>query len=354
MNGLHYAVLVGINRYPGISDLRGARRDAESFREWLVDPEGGALPEENVKLVGATLDDAQVLDPFEALPTQREVNRALYQVNKAVKAKTRAQPTSWLRSRLYFFLAGHGIAPQRGEAAVLMADASKEMLGCNIGLSLYAEWYQLCSVFREIVFFADCCRSRMSLAPPFPPPFTECGTKPEKVASVIGFATSLGQAAYEQEDAEADPDGARGYFSKALIEGLRGGAADERGEISSNTLAQYVRLLVQDMTKNRVSPQDAAMNADPALPVVFRPAAQDLTRPTRSVRLRFPPGYIEPVQLLDGSYGKLDNWDPADGDWEMQLIDGLYRVASIVGSAPSPFRNNGLFEVFGGDVDVQL
>jgi hypothetical protein len=45
VNDLHFAVVVGINRYPGIKDLKYARDDAERFRDWLVDLEGGGVPQ---------------------------------------------------------------------------------------------------------------------------------------------------------------------------------------------------------------------------------------------------------------------------------------------------------------------
>jgi hypothetical protein len=48
VNEHHYAVVVGINRYPGLSDLRGARADAGAFADWLERPDGGAVPPANV------------------------------------------------------------------------------------------------------------------------------------------------------------------------------------------------------------------------------------------------------------------------------------------------------------------
>jgi hypothetical protein len=47
-NELHYAIVVGINRYPGIGDLSGARAGAEQLAAWLSDPDVGSLPKANV------------------------------------------------------------------------------------------------------------------------------------------------------------------------------------------------------------------------------------------------------------------------------------------------------------------
>ena len=39
-----YAVVVGINHYPGLSDLKGAENDARAFQDWLVRKDGGNIP----------------------------------------------------------------------------------------------------------------------------------------------------------------------------------------------------------------------------------------------------------------------------------------------------------------------
>ena len=41
----HFAILVSIKRYPGLNaPLYGPENDAADFREWLLDPAGGNLP----------------------------------------------------------------------------------------------------------------------------------------------------------------------------------------------------------------------------------------------------------------------------------------------------------------------
>jgi KaiC/GvpD/RAD55 family RecA-like ATPase len=51
MNDLHFAVVVGIDLYPGIRNLNSARGDAQAFSDWLKDAAGGALPGANVQLI---------------------------------------------------------------------------------------------------------------------------------------------------------------------------------------------------------------------------------------------------------------------------------------------------------------
>ena len=357
MNDLHWAVIVGINRYPGISDLHGPRNDAADFVSWLVDADGGDVPADHVVEVRASDDAAPLQDPFEALPTQQDVNRALAKVNAEVKGAAPG-PVEWQKTRLYVFMAGHGIAPQGGKAALLMADASKDTLGANVELSRYADWYESCSVFSEVVFFADCCRNRMGQAPSYGPPFTSCTMTPADVVAVLGFASSLGDPAFEEREHEAPPDGRRGYFTRALIAGLRGGARDPAtGEVTSTSLATYVRTAVQEATKDRTPRQDATMIADPSRPVVFRAAAAGgaAVRPTRRVRIEPPEGWQGgPVDILGPEGQPVERWDPATGPFDRPLPEGFYGVVLAGTRDAATFAGGGMFAVIGGDVDVRL
>jgi len=46
-----YAIVVGINYYPALRKLKAAEKDATLFAEWLMSPEGGGLPPDNVRLI---------------------------------------------------------------------------------------------------------------------------------------------------------------------------------------------------------------------------------------------------------------------------------------------------------------
>src|SRR5437764_1445502 len=111
MNEQHYGVVVGINRYPGLpSSLRFARGDADAFRKWLIDPDGGSVPKANVlQVVAAKRAESKFTDPADARPTQAQVFGALRDVNARAKTKIADDPNEWLRSRLYLYVSGHGI-----------------------------------------------------------------------------------------------------------------------------------------------------------------------------------------------------------------------------------------------------
>ena len=135
-NPLHFAVVVGINRYPAIRDLRLAKGDAEQFAAWLLDPGGGGLPAaaDGDKLVTGghvatiVVDDGAVPEGTlreDARPVRKEVFQAFHTFRKAVEAHVQTNPEDWERTRFYFYVSGHGIAPDVRDAALLLADTAQ-------------------------------------------------------------------------------------------------------------------------------------------------------------------------------------------------------------------------------------
>lgn len=350
MNDLHYAVLVGINRYPGIRDLTYARTDAEAFRDWLVSAEGGALPEQNVALVAATPQEEQGFgDAAGARPKRSEVNVALRQFNQAVRERVAQNPADWDRTRLYLYASGHGIAPQTGQGALLMADADRDFLGESLELALYSQWYAGCGVFRELVVLADCCRERIAGAPPGPfPPFTQCARPYGRTTTVVGYATGVAELAFEPNPAN-NPDEHRGYFTKAVLDGLQGGAAvdPEQGGITSDTLGVYVRKAVEELTKDQ---QHAQIFVEAGDPIVLRPAAAP-ARPHWKITIALPAGLAGDVELRRGDHSVVESRAANQTPWEVELEEGLYGVYSTNGAGVPPV---GLFEVLAGDANVRL
>jgi hypothetical protein len=356
-NDLHYAVCLGIDRYPGFPgrDLGSAARDATAFRDWLVDPAGGALPAGNARLI--TVDPGvPFAAPGDARPQQREVNRALHEFNQRLRDHLAEHPQDWQKSRMYIYAAGHGIGPPMAEGAILMADAESELLGNNIELSLYADWYLRCGLVHEVVIFADCCREILGgIPPPAAPPFNICQI-PMAAGTVrfIGYASRLGEVAWEPIS-PADRDQARGYFTSALLDGLGGAAADRQtGEVTAASLAQYVQSAVEEATAGMGPfPQRGEMRGDLAARLVLRSSGA-ADAPRRRVSIAFPAGFTGSVTLCTGPRPEdcQEEWDASGGDWVLQLPDGFYRVAA--GPEAPAFAADGMFAVTGKDIDVRL
>jgi hypothetical protein len=359
-NDLHFAVCIGIDRYPGFPgrDLGSARRDAVAFRDWLIDPDGGDLPPENVKLVTIEPNDPMAT-VGDARPQQREINRALADFHQQLREHLAVSPEDWPKSRMYIYAAGHGIGPPMGEGAVLMADADEEMLGNSIELSLYANWYLHCGIVHEVVIFADCCREIIRGIPPVAaPPFNIC-QNPSFVGTVrfVGYASRLGEVAWEPAD-PTERDRARGYFTAALIDGLRGAAADrDTGEVTAASLAQYVQGAVEEATAGiGPYPQRGELRGDLATKLVFRTGG-GVHAPERTVRITLPEGFPAGVSVRAGTRAEDVRARRAagegDGVWELRLPDGFYQVVADAPEAPA-LAGHGLFAVTGSDVDVQL
>ena len=75
MGAEDFAVVVGIMRYPGISDLDGSENDARNFRDWLVSPNGGNVAAGQVHLILSSNYPGED-DPLRARPTTLEVDGA--------------------------------------------------------------------------------------------------------------------------------------------------------------------------------------------------------------------------------------------------------------------------------------
>ncbi|WP_426512833.1 caspase family protein [Dactylosporangium sp. McL0621] len=350
MNALHYAVVVGINRYPALGDLTAAVGDAARFLEWLADPAGGAVPRANIELVPASADDAASLPAESAEPAVHQINLALSRVNRAVNLALTQEPSRWDETRLYIFVAGHGIAPDGGDGALLAANASLEELGHNIELSLYRRWYQVSCAFHELVVFADCCRSFVEGAPSNGPPFTLRGDARRPVRVTVAYASEFGRTALENGRADR-PDQRRGYFTEALLRGLRE-AGDPRfgGRVTSARLSGFVQACVHQLASESRRGQGVEFSGVPDM--TFGPPLAEAAAPHR-VDIVLPES-TGPVELLDGDFHVRERWDSATGPLTTKLPSGLYWVVRQGQRDAGDSAGLGMFVVAGADREVRL
>ncbi len=325
-NDLHFAVVIGIDRYPALTDLKTARDDAEKFREWLVDPLGGALPAGNVRMVEASGGDVVLKD---VLPTQREVNAALQAVQDEVHEATRADSEAWARTRLYIFVAGHGIAPRDGNGAFLMADATPDQLGLHIDLRKYLRWQEKIGLFREVMVFADCCRvDRNCCLYSYGPPFSNDLTGRRSEAAVLGYATTAGHRSRARLLGER-----RGLFTEALLEALRGEATNRDGNVTVDQIETYVATKLAGVQTSEFIPRRNAT-------VVVRVEHHE-----REVHLAFPRGDL----LVELSHGNLRTQTLSVGAAEhaIRLLPGLYQVKPLTPGVDQ-FAGGGTFRLTSG------
>jgi hypothetical protein len=147
-----WAIVIGINQYPkvvGASPLLGAVDDAKKFKQWLLKPEGGAVPQAHI---GEFIQDASVssgtLKPTES--QLRYFRGSAAHLSAAAPVRAPAVPVL-LRSRN--FPTGR-VHPQRRPA-----DGKRHHADAFAAHPEYfAEGIRSSAYFKQVVLIMDCCR----------------------------------------------------------------------------------------------------------------------------------------------------------------------------------------------------
>jgi hypothetical protein len=335
LNPNDYALVLGINDYPGIKDrsLKGAVRDAERFRDWLQDTAvGGGLPETNVKTIVST--------PSPLKPLKDEVDEALSGLIKLAKAQGAAR-------RFYFFFSGHGIVPVEREStptAFCLGKWTEDWRNYALDSDCYFNYIVNTQRFVEVILFADCCRLRKFMASgqcPFMANIAP-GATPISVRQFRAHATELMDAAYEA--AGASDTEVRGHFSQALLNGLWGAAAEPGGGVKAMRLKEYLEKEVPrlaNLANHKQSPEIETKFPSAAEPV-FGSASPMPAKD--NVRITFSAGTTGLIELEGPEIDTLQHTDASVGTWSLPLRAGSYILSSATGSE-LPFVVDSLQEV---------
>lgn len=227
-----HAFVVGINTYPDLGSLGGPANDALDFREWLLAPDGGNVPRDNVHLFVSPAY-AQVPPVLDADPRAEQIEK------KFLELLSQLQQSGVKARRLYLYLAGHGFSKEVDEAALLMANAAKGMSTIlHIPGRAYANRWAKTAFFDEVVLFMDCCREDFKMTQPRPPVFDDISGN-AAAETFFGFAAKWSRAS--REGPWGPSQQMRGIFTLGLLAGLRGGATrDANGQVSHISLADFV------------------------------------------------------------------------------------------------------------------
>jgi uncharacterized caspase-like protein len=347
MNELHFAVVVGINRYPGIENqLTTAREDAEAFAGWLTAPGEGGLENGHVRLIIAdAAEENTFTDYWRARPVRQEVITALAEFHHTVEE---VDASSWQNTRLYVYVSGHGVVPPAGRGALLFADSSPpKYFSDHLDLGQYEQLYEQVTPFREVILLADCCREIVEGTPvASAPPFG--GPRRGATRRVLAFATAYSRkAAAPLDDNRGDDPNGRGFFTKALLEGLRGKATHDprTGAIRSDHLEAYLYARVPALAAEYDYEQQAEL-------IHARPGTIELARVRVErfpVELRLPAGWNGQVTVT-GVEDKVEVFPVASatGALRFELPNGVYKAAL------EPGPRSALFEVEGKGEIVDL
>ena len=233
-----FALVIGVDEYEDsqINKLEGAGNDAKAIVEALV--QYADFPRDQVRLL--TSDQ-----PAERKPTRNKILRQLSNLRGAV-------PKDGL---LLIAFAGHGIE-RGGQAYLLPSDAE---LSDDVSLleqsSINVDEMRKRIVetgVGQVVMILDACRndpaagrgdSDNRLSNKFTSAFNFEERNAEIKAFATLYATAVGYRAYEYKERK------QGYFTWALVEGLKGAAANEKGEVTLSGLLNFL----QDQVPKRIS-----------------------------------------------------------------------------------------------------
>jgi len=224
-----WALVIGVDKYsdPQISPLRGADNDARTLTDALVRYAG--FPQDQVIMLATD-------QPAERQPTRINILRRLSNLASVV-------PQDGL---LLISFAGHGI--ERGGQAYLIPSDSQISDDINLLEESAVSVTRMKDRIRatgvgQVVILLDACRNDPGGRADAPNPLTNAYVNAfsfdvrnrEVTAFATIYATAVGQRAYEYTEKK------QGYFTWAIVEGLKGAAANDRGEVTLASLISYVQ-----------------------------------------------------------------------------------------------------------------
>ena len=236
-NSKRFALVIGVDEYQDaqINKLGGASNDAKAIVDALIQYAG--FPRDQVVLLTGD-------QPVERKPTRGNILRKLSNLRTAA-------PKDGL---LLLAFAGHGIE-RDGQAYLLPSDAQVSgdiTLLEDTAINVEEMRKRIIQTgVGQVVMILDACRNDPSAGRgdsdnPLTKRYTEAFNFEERNVDIQAFATlyatEVGHRAYEYTEKK------EGYFTWALVEGLKGAAANPKGEVTLSGLLTYL----QDIVPKRI------------------------------------------------------------------------------------------------------
>lgn len=305
----HYALVVGIDHYPRFRPLKGARKDAEDFHAWLIDPEGGSVPAANVELV---LSNENPLRPI-----HDDIDDALERLLSKARNETGDK-------RLYLYFSGHGLGRSNVGADLCLAAWSKQRRAMALDSMGYLQLLMGCGYFREVIFLLDCCRVREVRSTALPPTIELPGPGDAAPASrsFVGYATEFMNVAYEAETGQAEGgNDVRGHFTRALMAALKGSAAEPTGGVRASKLKEYLEVNTPLIAKasSHIQKSEVVNGLDAAANPLFGHAKPPAQVSGFAVILVFKSFANGEAVVEDGQLCELKRGDVSTGPWHIPV-----------------------------------
>jgi Caspase domain len=224
-----YALVIGVDQYADtqITTLGGATNDAKALANALVQYAG--FPSDQLTLLASD-------QPAERQPTRGNILRRLSNMAAII-------PPDGL---LLISFAGHGI--ERGGQAFLLPSDSQVSNDVDlleqtaINVTTIKDRVKKIGV-GQVLMILDACRNdpvgRANADNPLTAAYTrgfnfDLRNREVKAFATL-YATEVGKRAYEYKEKK------QGYFTWLLVEALKGGAANEKGEVTLSGLVKYLQ-----------------------------------------------------------------------------------------------------------------
>lgn len=244
-----YMLVVAVNKYPEPNDLGSPVKDANDFMAQMAriaNPPAGARRIYN-KLESKMLTD------------EKATREALVEGLNWLKANVKEKDAGVL------FLAGHGIAQDKSYYFIPFKPGGMAMKP--------AEWLpgdQIVGTLQSLpgraMFFLDTCYAGAltNQATSHASNATDMINKIDDERGVIIFASSTGKE-------KSGEDEGNGFFTRALVEGLRGGAVDKTDNlVYPSMLKRYVTRRVKELSENKQRPFISDHGIDEPIAIVIK------------------------------------------------------------------------------------
>ena len=234
-----YALLVGIQRYPGIRDLGGPENDVNEIAHWLIDPQGGDVPRDQITTI---VSSAFPSNGDMARPVLDDLHQFFAMLFLKQLSKQQQDGSPQLGRRLYLFLSGHGFhASELSQAALCMANSNASINNYpHLGGQVYADNIANHGMFEEVFLWMDCCRQTI------PSLTVNRPTWPPRVPPIPprrffwAFATGSGALAAEAEMEVRGVRKAHGIFTALFLDALEKCKTRMGGQVCASDIASYI------------------------------------------------------------------------------------------------------------------
>ena len=355
-----YALIIGVDQYADtqITTLGGASNDAKALANAMIQYAG--FPSEQVTVLASD-------QPAERQPTRGNILRRLSNMAAVV-------PPDGL---ILVSFAGHGI--ERGGQAFLLPSDSQvsndvELLEQTaINVSQIRDRIKKIGV-RQVLMILDACRNDPVGRANADNPLTTAYTRGfnfdlrnhEVQAFATLYATEVGHRAYEYKEKK------QGYFTWILVEALRGGAANERGEVTLAGLVKYLQERVPKRVLQDLGPgkeqkpfaviegyraDELVVSVRQAGPVASQPYTPDLNTqsntPGRDTSIELKP--VEVKSSLEGT-----TWtgsSPSAGEYTIKFLkEGQleYIIDVLQNGVTAPRTIKGKWKQSGNNVQIVI